>query len=133
VARIQHGGARCDRAATRRAKNSPSTRSPESNVQARARICDVGDHAAYARNAPSLEWTATVSPGRALDFRRGERAGKDPGMALPQRLLSSGLQPNDGQTGQPSAGQPSATPASRPTPNVTAPANPPSNSIADRS
>ena len=33
-----------------------------SNVQTRARICEAGEYAARARNAPSEEITVTVSP-----------------------------------------------------------------------
>ena len=50
-----------------RRKRSPtksaSTVSDSSNVQTLRRICDAGDHAAFARNPSVLLYTVTTSPG----------------------------------------------------------------------
>ena len=78
-------------------RNSASiARRRGSNVQTRARICEAGEYAACARNAPSAESTVTVSPDSGAASADGDRAGEDPGVALPQRFLAPRLEPQHG-------------------------------------
>src|SRR5437773_12569031 len=83
---------------TRCSKNCAPIPSPASNDQTRARICDVGEYAPYARNLLSASTIFTVSPLSGLPSTRAIAPENNHGWRRRSDLSRPGLTTRTGVT-----------------------------------